>query len=61
MRQAAWILDIQIASVAFAAGVDVATLNRGGFDALSDALHDLFPEAPRLEILDRTGRGFDGI
>ncbi len=50
MRQASWILDIQIASVAFAAGLDVATLNRGDFEVLSNALRDLFPEAPRLEV-----------
>lgn len=55
MRQAAWILDIQIASVAFAAGLDVATMNRIDFGVLSDALRDLYPDASRLEVFGQTG------
>ena len=31
MRQASWLLDIQIAATAFAAGLDVATANRADF------------------------------
>jgi predicted nucleic acid-binding protein len=50
MRQAAWLLDIQIAATAFAAGLDVATANRGDFDAISNVLAALFPEADRLEV-----------
>jgi predicted nucleic acid-binding protein len=48
MRQASWLIDIEIAATAFAAGLDVATDNRGDFEALGDLLADLYPDAPRL-------------
>jgi hypothetical protein len=51
MRQASWLLDIQIAATAFAAGLDVATDNRGDFQALGDALAALFPGAPPLAVV----------
>ena len=52
MRQAAWLLDIEIAATAFAAGLDIATENRRDFEALSAALVELFPEAPPLAVVD---------
>jgi len=52
MRQASWLLDIEIAATAFAAGLDVATENRGDFEALGDALLELFPGAPALSVVD---------
>ena len=52
MRQASWLLDIQIASTAFANGLDVATDNRSDFEALAEALAALFPAAPPLAIVD---------
>ncbi len=52
MRQASWLLDIQIAATAFAAGLDVATANRADFLALGEALAVLFPAAPPLAVLD---------
>lgn len=52
MRQAAWLLDIQVAATAFASGLEVVTENRADFDLLRDALVDLFPSAPPLEVLD---------
>jgi predicted nucleic acid-binding protein len=48
MRQASWLLDIEIAATAFAAGLDVATENREDFEALGEALAELFPGAPSL-------------
>lgn len=51
MRQASWLLDIQIAATAFAAGLDVATDNRGDFEALGDTLAALFPDAPALAVV----------
>lgn len=51
MRQAAWLLDIQIASVAYAAGLDVATENRSDFLELSSSLAELFPQAPVLGVV----------
>ena len=50
MRQAAWLLDIQIAATAFAAGLDVATHNREDFEDLSEVLARLFPDAPTLVV-----------
>ncbi len=50
MRQASWLLDIEIAATAFAAGLDVATENRADFEALADALAALFPDAPALAV-----------
>lgn len=52
MCQASWLLDIQIAATAFAAGLDVATQNRADFEALSDTLAELFPDAPVLAVID---------
>jgi predicted nucleic acid-binding protein len=52
MRQAAWLIDIQIAATAFAGGFDVATANRRDFEALSGALVALFPAAPPLAVVD---------
>jgi len=43
MRQASWLLDIQIAATAFTAGLDVATANRRDFQALADALATRMP------------------
>lgn len=52
MRQASWLLDIEIAATAFAAGLDVATENRADFEALGETLADLFPDAPPLSVVD---------
>jgi predicted nucleic acid-binding protein len=52
MRQASWLLDIEIAATAFAAGLDVATENRADFEALADTLAALFPDAPALGVVD---------
>lgn len=52
MRQAAWLLDIQIAATAFAAGLDVATENRADFALLARELEALYPSAPPLEVVD---------
>jgi|SRR3954451_16717794 predicted nucleic acid-binding protein len=52
MRQAAWLLDIQIAATAFAAGLDVATENRSDFEVLGNTLRELFPTAPALAVVD---------
>jgi predicted nucleic acid-binding protein len=52
MRRIAWLLDMEIAATAFAAGLDVATENRRDFEALSDALAALFPTAPPLAVVD---------
>lgn len=52
MRQTSWLLDVQIAATAFAAGLDVATENRGDFEALRDGLAELFPGAPALAVVD---------
>lgn len=53
MRQASWLLDIQIAATAFAAGLDVATVNRRDFEQLAELLTTLFPEAPPLAVTER--------
>jgi hypothetical protein len=52
MRQASWLLDIEIAATAFAGGLDVATENRADFEALASTLAALFPGAPALAVLD---------
>lgn len=52
MRQASWLLDIEIAATAFAAGLDVATENRADFEVLGNALAALFPDASALAIVD---------
>lgn len=50
MRQASWLLDIQVAACAFAAGLDVATTNRRDFEQLAEMLSNLFPHAPALAV-----------
>lgn len=52
MRQAAWLMDIQIAATAFAAGLDVATRNRSDFKRIGETLAELYPAAPPLEVDD---------
>lgn len=52
MRQASWLLDVEIAATAFGAGLDVATENRSDFETLAAALGTLFPSAPALAVLD---------
>ncbi|MDO8210540.1 type II toxin-antitoxin system VapC family toxin [Conexibacter sp. CPCC 206217] len=52
MRQASWLLDVQIAATAFAAGLDVATRNRVDFEAIAAMLTRLFPTAPALAVVD---------
>jgi predicted nucleic acid-binding protein len=52
MRQASWLLDIEIAATAFAAGLDIATENRADFEALGETLADLFPDAAALFVVD---------
>jgi hypothetical protein len=51
MRQASWLLDIEVAATAFAAGLDVATENRADFEILRDTLVELFPDAPPLAVI----------
>jgi predicted nucleic acid-binding protein len=51
MRQASWLLDIEVAATAFAAGLDVATENRADFEILRDTLVELFPDAPPLAVV----------
>lgn len=51
LRQASWLLDMEIAATAYAAGLDVATDNRDDFVAISDALATLFPDAPPLAVV----------
>lgn len=55
MRQASWLLDVEIAAIAFAAGLEVATENRRDFEALATALTTLFPGAPALAVVDGPG------
>jgi predicted nucleic acid-binding protein len=52
MRQASWLLDIEIAATAFAAGLDIATENRHDFQLLSDLLTQMFPGAPALAVTE---------
>ena len=51
MRQASWLLDIEIAGTAFSAGLAVATDNRGDFEALGEVLAALYPGAPALTVV----------
>lgn len=52
MRQAAWLMDIQIAATAFAAGLDVVTENRRDFERIGEVLAELYPSAPPLAVVD---------
>ena len=47
MRQASWLLDIEIAATAFAAGLDIATENRGDFEASGTRSPRCFPTRRR--------------
>jgi hypothetical protein len=51
MRQASWLLDIEVVATAFAAGLDVATENRADFELLRDTLAELYPDAPPLAVV----------
>jgi predicted nucleic acid-binding protein len=51
MRQASWLLDIEIVATAFSAGLDVVTENRADFEILRDLLAELFPGAPPLVVI----------
>jgi predicted nucleic acid-binding protein len=50
MRQAAWLLDIQIAATAFASGLHVVTTNRADFEDIAELLTGLFPTSPPLQV-----------
>jgi predicted nucleic acid-binding protein len=49
-RRAGWVLDIQIASCAWTHGRQIATENRHDFQALSDLIASLYPDAPPLAV-----------
>jgi predicted nucleic acid-binding protein len=51
MRQASWLLDIEVAATAFAAGLHVATENRADFELLRDTLAEMYPEAPPMAVV----------
>ena len=51
-QRAAWVLDIQIASCAFAGGYGVLTENVDDFAVLRDAIGRLLPQAPPLTVTD---------
>ena len=51
MRQASWLMDIEIAATAFSGGLAVATDNRDDFEALTEVLATLYPAAPRLTVV----------
>lgn len=51
MRQASWLMDIEIAATAFAAGLDVATDNKADFERLGELLSTLYPDAPKLVVV----------
>ena len=57
MRQAAWLFDIQIAAVAFAAGLDVATRNIRDFEVLSASLERRLPRRTDAGCLPRLSLG----
>jgi predicted nucleic acid-binding protein len=50
MRQAAWLLDIQIAATAFAGGLQVVTANRSDFEQIGALLATMFPASPELRV-----------
>ncbi len=49
-QRAAWALDVQIAACAFAGGYGVLTENVEDFGALRDAIAELLPNAPPLDV-----------
>ncbi|HEX7291762.1 MAG TPA: hypothetical protein VF250_11615 [Conexibacter sp.] len=51
-QRAAWALDVQIAACAFAGGYGVLTENVDDFAALRDAIAELLPDVPSLELTD---------
>ncbi|MEA2196470.1 MAG: hypothetical protein QOJ25_521 [Solirubrobacteraceae bacterium] len=51
-QRTAWILDIQIASCAWAHGHALATDNRRDFAAIAELIAGLYPAAGRLEVID---------
>lgn len=53
MRHAAWLLDIQIAATAFAAGLDIATRNIADFEHISALLSELYPQAQPLVVAEQ--------
>lgn len=55
MRQAAWLLDIQIAATAFAGGLQVVTANQDDFEVMAHHLTALFPAAPELRVEPEPG------
>jgi predicted nucleic acid-binding protein len=52
MRQASWLMDIQIVATAFAAGLEVATRNRADFEHLGGLLAELYPGVPPLVVTE---------
>jgi predicted nucleic acid-binding protein len=58
-RRVTWIADIQIAATAWLAGEDLCTADQAHFEALSDAIADLFPDEERLEIRSPPQPGTD--
>ena len=59
MRQASWLMDIQIVAAAFAAGLEVATQNRADFEQLGGVLAELYPEVPPLVVTEPPARASD--
>jgi predicted nucleic acid-binding protein len=51
-QRAAWALDIQIATCAFANGYGILTENVHDFGVLRDAISALLPDVPPLEVAD---------
>lgn len=51
-QRAAWALDVQIASCAFAGGYGVLTENVADFAVLRDAIERLVPDVPPLVVSD---------
>lgn len=49
-QRAGWVLDIQIASCAWAHGRQIATENRHDFQALSELIATLYPDVPPLAV-----------